>query len=71
MVDEIEDEENREELNELYKEAKMPIEEIILKYKKRLLKEREILENDDEPGSSAASSISKPKSTSMLLYYEW
>lgn len=41
----------------------MPIEEIILKYKNKILREREILKSNDEPGSSKGS---KSKSISML-----
>lgn len=67
--DDVEDEENREELNELYREANMPIEEIILNYKKRILMARETMGNDDEPGSSTASPTSKPDPARMFNYY--
>ncbi|XP_060863959.1 probable protein phosphatase 2C 6 [Metopolophium dirhodum] len=63
------EEEEREELTELYEEAKMPIEDIIMKYKNKILenidqnKESAISkESDGEPSSSKESPISKPKS---------
>ncbi|XP_022169006.1 probable protein phosphatase 2C 6 [Myzus persicae] len=63
------EEEEKEELNELYEEAKMPIEDIILKYKNKIIemdqnKEKRISrESEDEPSSSKESSISKPESS--------
>ncbi|KAL4141709.1 hypothetical protein QTP88_004298 [Uroleucon formosanum] len=65
----VEEEEEREELTELYAEAKMPIEDIILKYKNKILenvdKNKESVDENkesvDEP-SSSKESISKPKS---------
>lgn len=58
----VEEEEEREELTELYAEAKMPIEDIILKYKNKILENVDKnKESVDEP-SSSKESISKPKS---------
>ncbi|XP_001943328.1 probable protein phosphatase 2C 6 [Acyrthosiphon pisum] len=70
IIEECADEDDeREELSELYEEAKMPIEDIIMKYKNKILenmdqnKESAISkESEDEPSSSKESPISKPKS---------
>jgi len=57
------EEEEREELNELYEEAKIPIEDILLKYKNKILENMEKKkENEDEPSSSKESLFTKLES---------
>ncbi|XP_050522093.1 probable protein phosphatase 2C 6 [Daktulosphaira vitifoliae] len=46
------EEEESEELNELYKEADMPIEDIILKYKNKIMSKVDAVNALDQPGSS-------------------
>ncbi|XP_050427996.1 probable protein phosphatase 2C 6 [Adelges cooleyi] len=46
------EEEEGEELNELYKEADMPIEDIILKYKNKIMSKLDVENAIDQPGSS-------------------
>jgi len=67
------EEEEKEELSELYEEAKMPIEDIIMKYKNKIIKNIEhnkesaiSKESEDKPTSSKESPISKPKSIGVL-----
>ncbi|KAL5240486.1 hypothetical protein ACI65C_007896 [Semiaphis heraclei] len=62
------EEEEKEELTELYEEAKIPIEDVILKYKNKIIeidqnkKSCIIHEIEDEPSSSKESPISNPES---------
>lgn len=70
---EEEEEDEQEELNDLYQEAELPISEILKKYKKRV----ELLDEnkdspeesnevkDEQPGSSKVSPSPVYKSTSM------
>lgn len=51
------EEEEKEELNELYKEAKMPLEEIILKYKNKLLEKFYPGESEEDETSSLSIGI--------------
>lgn len=57
---ECEDNEKEEELDELYQEANMPIEEILLKYKNKIIKkslDKSDIEDsgEEQPGSSKES----------------
>lgn len=62
--EEVEVEEDKvEELNELYAEAKMPIEEIIMKYRNKLIQEIGGIDKEDQPGSSKESSNSSSQSS--------
>lgn len=66
LLDDEEDE-KEDELVGLYKEAEMPIEDIILKYQNKLLAKKNEKEKD-QAGSSKESSSSKPKSTCMFIH---
>lgn len=61
------EEEEREELNELYEEAKIPIEDILLKYKNTIIENMEKKkESENEPSSSKESFPPLLKSVGMF-----
>lgn len=69
-IEEDAEDDEKEELSELYKEAEIPIEEIISRYN-----ERKSVKNEGQPGSSKvlqspflkAPQRPKPKSSSMFV----
>lgn len=70
LDDNNEEEDKVEDLNELYEEAEMPLEDILMKYKNNIIEKiNNAFHNDDQPGSSKESSNSSSQnseSTSKL-----